>query len=151
MAQSMAGQLADFDATALIYLRDGGQAPGQTLARELGLPASGLDIRYPLSRVLDKAPGWLRPTLLVVKELTYRMTAPKPAPSDEEPLPPSGTRVILFDDSASTGRTIRTALKILATQGIPRECVCVTVLRCGSRARPLVDHFAMSRRVSFVR
>lgn len=151
MARSMSGQLADFDARALVYIRDGGQAPGQTLARELGLPARGLDIRYPMSRVLDTTSSWLHPPLLAVKELAYRMTEPRPEPSSEEPLPPTGTRVILFDDSASSGRTIRAALQILAARGIPRESVCVAVLRCGRRARPLVDHFAISRRVSFVR
>jgi len=149
LASSMAARLAAFDAGALVYVKDGGRIPGLALAGELGLPAVGLDIRYPLSRVLHDAPPWLGIPLLAVKELAYRLTAPEPGRAAEEPLPPPGTRVILFDDSASSGRTIRAALSLLAARGIPRDSVRVAVLRCGPRARPLVDCFGLSRRVRF--
>jgi hypoxanthine phosphoribosyltransferase len=123
-------------------LQRGGQIPGQALADELGLPASGLDIRYPLSRLLDRSPSWARPALFAFKELAYRATPPSADPTTADPLPPSGTRVILFDDSASSGRTIRLALEVLEQGGIPREDIVVAVLRCGPRARGLVDHYA---------
>ena len=151
LARGLAGRLSGFRASALVYLMEGGRAPGLALAEELGLPARGLDIRYPLSRTLDAAPRWLRPPALAVKELAYRLTEPRPAGPKGEQLPSAGDRVVLFDDSASSGRTIRAALGILAARGIPRESVQVVVLRCGGRARPLVDHFAISRRVTFVR
>jgi hypoxanthine phosphoribosyltransferase len=151
MARSLADRLSGLEADALVYVRDGGRAPGRALADALGLPAIGLDVRYPLSRALDSTSGWLRIPLLAVKELTYRLTAPRPGNGSTDALPPAGSRVILFDDSASSGRTVAAALQILSAAGIPRERVCVTVLRCGPRARGLVDCFAIGRRVTFSR
>jgi adenine/guanine phosphoribosyltransferase-like PRPP-binding protein len=142
LARSLAGGLASHEARALVYLRRGGQVPGQALADELGLPASGLDIRYPVSRLLDRAPAWARPALFAIKELAYRATHPRIDAVATDALPAPGTRLILFDDSASSGRTLRRALEILASAGIPREKIAVAVLRCGRRARGLVDHYA---------
>ena len=149
LARSLAKRLAGHDASALVYLRRGGQIPGLALADQLGLPASGLDIRYPISRMLDAAPSWARPALFAVKELAYRATVPSIEPVATDPLPAPGTRVILFDDSASSGRTIRRALTVLERNGIPRDKVMVAVLRCGPHARRLVDHYALESRVSF--
>jgi len=151
LARSLAPRLAGLGARALVYLGQGGQEPGLELADALGLPACRLDIRYPLSRIIDGAPAWSRPALFAIKELAYRATMPGPTPAGAGELPEPSTRVILFDDSASSGRTIRTALRVLAEHGIPRECVTVAVLRCGRGARAVVDHYATAARVRMAR
>lgn len=93
--------------------------------------------------MLDVAPSWARPLLFAVKELAYRATAPETDRQTTDPLPEAGTRVILFDDSASSGRTIRRALEVLDRHGISRDRVAVAVLRCGPRAREVVDCWAL--------
>lgn len=151
LARELAGPLTGFEPEAVVFIRCGGEAPGLAIADELGLPARGLDVRYPLSRLIERAPRALRPALLAVKELAYRAAPPRAADERDCRLPVAGTRVVLVDDSASSGRTVRAALAILDAHGIPRRSVRVAVVRCGPRAQPLVDAYALTERVVFTR
>jgi hypoxanthine phosphoribosyltransferase len=149
LAQSLAPRIAGFSPTTVVFLGQGGAAAGEALASSLGVPAAMLDVRYPLSRVLARVGPLSRAFLLPLKELAYRLTRP----AHRGVLPDLGPdpRVALIDDSASSGRTLRIALETLAGLGVPRERVCVAVLRCGPRARGLVDVFALEEPVAFVR
>jgi hypoxanthine phosphoribosyltransferase len=137
----LAAQLSGFGATAVVYLRRGGEAPARAIAAELGLPLFPLDVRYPHSRSLERIPIWARPPLFLFKEILYRLGHPVPAPDAGRslPAPDPADRLLLVDDSASSGRTIAAALRILAERGWTRERIRVAVLRCGARARPWVD------------
>lgn len=151
LARELAGRLTGFEPQAVVYVRRGGEAPGLAIADELSLPACEIDIRYPLSRLLELTPRALRPALLVVKEIAYRAARPRAADESRLRLPDAGTRVVLVDDSASSGRTVRAALASLEAHGIPRSAVRVVVVRCGRRARPLVDAYALAEPVLFTR
>jgi adenine/guanine phosphoribosyltransferase-like PRPP-binding protein len=149
MARSLCTHLAPFGPRGVVYMHRGGAVPGLTVAAHMGIPAWKLDLRYPVSRALDLAPPLLRAMLWPAKEALYRIGSPTwRAPVY---LPPVGTRVALVDDSAGSGKTIAAALGALHSFGIGRESVMVAVLRCGKRARKLVDCWITDERVVFVR
>jgi hypoxanthine phosphoribosyltransferase len=150
LAHALAGELAPFEPEAVVYVRSGGELAGRSIARALGVRSSGLDIRYPATRLIERLPRTLRPVLFAVKELLYRATRPAAVDPAGEPLPRPGSRTVLVDDSASSGKTLRTALEVLSRWGIERRQVRVAVLRCGRRARTVVDHFAITEPVTFV-
>ncbi len=103
----------------------------------LQIPVIGIDVRYPHSRTMDRAPRAARPFLFAAKEILYRCTLPAPGPS---PLPAHlPTPLLLVDDRASSGKTLLVALDLLAAAGILRSDVLVAVERCGRRAAHLVD------------
>jgi hypoxanthine phosphoribosyltransferase len=140
-ALALAPKLAGFGATAIAFLRRGGEAPARLIAEQLDLPLFPLDVRYPLSRLIERAPPAARPLLFLCKEAAYRLGSPVPAPGAvlAVPRPGPGERLLLVDDSASSGRTLAGALRLLAGRGWTRDRVRVAVLRCGPRARALVD------------
>jgi hypoxanthine phosphoribosyltransferase len=139
--KALAERVAPFRPSAVIFIRDGGELLGRSLARHLSVPAFGLDLSYPLRRRLDRLPLPLRAALWPVKELVYRVTRPRLAPGALDDGTPRADRAILVDDTASSGRTISAAVEALAARGIPRSALRVVVLRCGPRAKPLVDEY----------
>ncbi|HUT76868.1 MAG TPA: hypothetical protein VM285_04235 [Polyangia bacterium] len=140
-ALTLAAELAGFGASGVVCLGRGGEAPARVIAAELGLPLIALDVRYPHSRLLERVPLCARPPLFLFKEILYRLGRPVPAPDAGRSLPAPGLadRLLLVDDSASSGRTLEVALGVLADHGWPRDRIRVAVLRCGARARSLVD------------
>ncbi len=125
---------------AVVCVDTGGRPLGQLLAQHSRLPLFGLDIRYPGSRVLDNLPRQLVPLLWPFKELSYKLTAPRPAQNHPaQTLLSSYNRLALVDDSASSGKTLQAALEHLFRAKIPRDKVTIIVGRCGQRARHLVD------------
>jgi hypoxanthine phosphoribosyltransferase len=149
LAAGLAPRVAVFAPTAVVFPGHGGAVAGRSLASALGVPAVMLDVRYPLTRVLASLPPVPRALLWPFKEIAYRLTGP--ALRDPPPGLAPGSRVALVDDSASSGRTLRLALEILSDLGISRDRVCVAVLRCGPRARALVDVHALEHPVIFRR
>ena len=144
LASRLSERLSDFCPKRVVYLETGGEPVGKAVARQLNLPSQGLDISYPASRI--EWP-WLKALLWPLKELIYRMTVP----SIRSPLGqmPKSERLVLIDDSAGTGRTLRVALDALRELGIDESLVRVAVIRCGKRARSLVDYFEIGERVLF--
>jgi hypoxanthine phosphoribosyltransferase len=137
-ALELVPRLAAFDPAAIVYVASGGRLPGTVVAEALGLPLHGLDIRYPFSRLASRVPPAVRALAWPVKEILYRLGEPRTR-GDGGSLPAPGTRVILIDDSASSGKTISVAVAELARNGLERRDVLVAVLRCGRRARGVVD------------
>ncbi len=139
MAGTLAAQLADFDPQAVVYIHSQGHFFGELIARSYGADLFKLDLRYPFSRVLTSIPRPLHVPLWPLKELIYKVSAPSFNGAVQLPRP--GVRITLVDDSASSGRTIRIALRILEDNGHKRKDIRVAVFRCGGRARELVDHY----------
>jgi hypoxanthine phosphoribosyltransferase len=150
LAHVLADELVSFEPEAVVYIHSGGRVPGRAIAEALDVPSSRIDIRYPATRLIGRLPRSLRPFLFALKELLYRATRPDLVDLVCESLPPAGSRVVLVDDSASSGKTLRAALLVLGSRGIDRDRVRVAVLRCGLRARPDVDHFAIAEPVMIV-
>jgi adenine/guanine phosphoribosyltransferase-like PRPP-binding protein len=147
MIHRLAQKVGSFKPQMVVYLKDGGKQIGMELAKELGIPARGLDISYPLSRRLNKAPRPLKVLAWPVKELIYRLSSPV----SSEPFTGIGDidRFALVDDSASSGKTLKAALRALRQVGIDRSRVKTATLRCGPRARPVVDFFEIEEPVLF--
>ena len=147
MAGALVAQLADFDPQAVVYIHSQGLFFGQLIACSYSADLFKLDLRYPFSRVLASIPRPLLIPLWPLKELMYRVSAPSFRGAVQLPRP--GVRITLVDDSASSGRTIRMALSILEDNGHKRKDIRVAVLRCGGRARELVDHYVTGNPVIF--
>lgn len=138
-ARELAQKLRGFSPEIVVYVAEGGAAAGLAVAEELEIPSAALDLSYPATRFFRRFPPFLAAIAGPVKELLYRATRPK---LNARPVGiTAGARVALVDDSASTGRTLKAAAAALAEIGVKREMVSVAVLRCGKRARGLVDHF----------
>lgn len=131
----------------VVYIERGGEPVGRGIAATLGIPAQGLAVRYPASPVLERLPATLRTALWPLKELLYRAAPPQTAATAVPPSLPARARMLLVDDTASSGRTLDLALRVLADAGHPRERVVTAVIRCGSRARPVVDFHLLEERV----
>ena len=149
LALKLVPAIRRFDPTAVVYVHRGGTVIGRALSTALGLPCHRLDIHYPLTLPLRRVPAPLATLALPLKELCYRLTEPRALDPGSKRLPGSTDRVVLVDDSASSGRTIRTALAILEDHGIPRSRIEVAVIRCGPRARRIVDHHVLDRPARF--
>lgn len=145
LASRLARKLASFSPKRVIYIENGGRTAGEAVARALEIPASGLDIGYPMSRFGRASTRFL---LLPIKELAYRLTSPRLRHA--VPPFPSGERLALVDDSASSGKTLRAAFRVLRQMGVDNELIKVAVIRCGKKARPYVDHFEVAEPVLFV-
>ncbi len=132
-----------------MYLKEGGRRLGEILAQALGAPVHGIDVSYPLSRILNALPGPVRGFAWPVKELSYRLSDPKMGalPVPQKTL--KNQRILLADDSASTGRSLRAVQNALRDAGIPRDQIRVVVFRCGVRAMNEVDWFETGDRVLF--
>lgn len=149
LAKKLAHMLAGFDPQLVVYIENGGSEAGLAVASELGIPSAALDLSYPASRFFDRSSPSLKVLSGSVKEILYRTTRPR---LNSRPFGiPVGVRVALVDDSASTGRTVDAAMEVLTEMGVDRDMVRVAVLRCGPRARHVVDHFIRGDRVRFSR
>ena len=146
LASRLATRLSDFEPKQVLYLKRGGERVGKEIARILGLPSQGLDICYPVSRIERT---WLSALIWPLKELIYRMAAPTIKNSLNSISIPITERLALVDDSAGTGRTLRIALDALRGLGVDESLIRVAVIRCGKRARSLVDHFEIGEPVLF--
>ncbi|MCP4600557.1 MAG: hypothetical protein GY847_08510 [Proteobacteria bacterium] len=148
LAIDLACRLAPMKPDVVLYLEKGGRAVGLTVAGELKVPAIGLDISYPLSRLLNKAPPVAQIAAWPVKEIIYRLASPRL----NKPLAELANvgKVALVDDSASSGRSLKVAFNALRAAGICRCDIRVAVIRCGPRARSIVDHFEVTQPVLFV-
>ncbi len=145
-ARRLADTLAPFSPTKVLYIASGGEALGRAIAAQLLVPVDALDICYPASRVTAKP---VRRAIFPFKELLYRFT--RPVVNLKIKLhAASNERVVLVDDSAATGRTLRVALSTLKAAGIPRERVRTAVYRKGSGVAELVDCYETTSRVRFV-
>ena len=149
LAHELARSVAPFGPSAVIYLHRGGAPVGRTMAAALDVPCFRLDVRYPATALLRRLPRPVEVLAFPLKELAYRLTAPRAVDGSDAAWPAPTERVVLVDDSASSGRTVRAALAALARRGFPRERISVAVIRCGAGARDVVDHFALSAPVRF--
>ncbi len=131
---------AEFAPRSVTYLHSGGKEPGVVVSRFLELPLYRIDIRYPISRSLENAslPGKIAG--MAVKELLYRTTEPEVCPGGCS-LPPAGDPTLLVDDSASSGKTLKLAIRTLAENGIEPRLVKTLVVRCGKGAQSMVDYY----------
>ncbi|MCP4679510.1 MAG: hypothetical protein GY854_29275 [Deltaproteobacteria bacterium] len=148
LSRKLAKRLAPFAPDIVVYVEQGGAVIGQEVARELMISAIGLDISYPLSRLLNRAPSAVKLAAWPIKELVYRLASPglRTAIGGID----ATYRVALVDDSASTGRSLQVAVRTLEAAGIERRNIEIAVIRCGSRARSIVDHFETEQPVLFV-
>lgn len=143
LAKILAESMGPFQPKIIVYLQHGGTLPGVTVAQALGIPSTGLDVSYPLGRALNRTPRALHPFIWPLKETLYRIR--KPTMRDLSISLGKHARIGLVDDTASTGRTLSIALDFLISNGIERQQIEVGVLRCGRRARNLVDHFVETK------
>ena len=148
LACKLSRRLMPFAPELVVYIEQGGKTVGLAIARELGVPALGLDISYPLSRKMNRAPQLIQGLLWPAKELVYRLSSPRLNSTFTGM--EKGKRVALVDDSASSGRSLKAALSTLEHAGIDRSQIQVAVIRSGSRAHQFVDYFELSQPVLFV-
>jgi len=137
-ALELASRARGFDPQAVLSILTGGAEVGGAIAEALGVPAYGLDLSYPWSRLAARVPAPLRLGLWPLKELAYRIGGPRLAGGSIDRLPRL-ERAVLADDSASSGRTLRVAIEALERRGLPRGTLFVAVIRCGRGAEHLVD------------
>ncbi len=148
LALKLAHKIAPFDPDMVVYLNQGGRCAGLTVAEALGIPAEGIDLSYPLSRFLNRAPGILQIFAWPLKEIAYRFLKPRlNAPLNKRI---KANRIALIDDSASTGRSLKAGIRALKDVGIDRTQIQVAVLRRGRRASAFVDHFEIDKPVLFI-
>lgn len=133
-----------FAPEAVLCILTGGAEVGQAIAGALAVPAYGLDLSYPWSRLIARAPPPMRLCLWPLKEITYRTGRPRLADGSAAALP-RVERAILVDDSASSGRTLRAAIEVLESRGLPRAALFVAAIRCGRGAKSLVDAYVTDR------
>ena len=135
-AKIAADALSPFVPDMVIYIEKGGRPLGDALATHFGVRAIGIDIAYPLSRLSHPLL-----TLLVFpfKEVVYRLTRPRVIDMNhiEGPLQLC-RRLLLVDDTASSGKTLRLALGALELLNYKDE-IRVVVGRAGANARALTD------------
>lgn len=114
---------------------------GEALAQRFNVPALGIDVAYPLSR-LPRIIRWIG---FPMKEIAYRLTSPR-LMGQPEVLDHLDTnaKLLVVDDSASSGKTLCIVRDALARRGHRGE-LRVVVGRLGQRAVPLVDA-ALNRR-----
>ena len=145
-AEAFAEALRPFAPTRVVYIETGGARLGTHLAAVLAIPCEGLPIRYPRSHRSPFAKALLFP----LKEVMYRLQRPK-AQGALKLLATADDRIVLVDDSASSGRTLRLALSALEERGIPRDRTRTAVYRRGSRAAAVTDLFRTKHPVHFSR
>ncbi len=145
----LARRMEDFAPNLVVYLERGGAVVGGCIGDQLGVPVVGIDVSYSLSRTLSRLPRVGEVVAWPIKEVSYRFGEPR---LNRLPRDLSGAeRIALVDDSASSGKSLKLALRSLEKLGFDRRRVCVGVIRCGSRARSIVDYFEIGRPVLFER
>lgn len=143
-AEGLAEKLRDFAPARVVFIKTGGERMGKSIATALGIPVQGLDIRYPASRVSKP----LRRGLFPIKELLYKLSRPSVRSSFDLSLN-NAERIVLVDDSASSGKTLRLALQYLQNLGLDRSQIRTVVYRRGPGAADVVDCFETVDRVFF--
>jgi hypoxanthine phosphoribosyltransferase len=97
-----------------------------------------LNIGYPLSRLPHPLLHWMA---FPIKEVVYRLTRPRlvdnPTAFPVHPL--TGEKILLVDDTASSGKTLKIAFDFLITSGAHAKDIRVAVGRAGQRVRSLLD------------
>jgi hypoxanthine phosphoribosyltransferase len=142
----LAERARTFAPEAVLCVLTGGAEVGSAIAEALGVPMYGIDLRYRWSRLAAGAPAALRPGLWPLKELAYRIGRPRVAGESIDALPRL-ERAVLVDDSASSGRTLRAAMEALERRGLGRGSLFVAAIRCGPRAKGLVDAWITDRAI----
>ena len=134
--------LAPFVPERVVYIDRGGRALGRALATRFNVPANSLNIGYPLSRLPHPLLYWMA---FPIKEVVYRLTRPGLVePPTSFPLHLlTGEKILLVDDTASSGKTLRIAFNLLASSGARAKDIRVAVKRAGPRVRALVDAAAI--------
>ena len=126
-------KLGPFVPDHILYIERGGRSLGLALADQLKVDASGIDIGYPLSRLSHPL---LRALVFPIKEICYRLSRPRlvrpPALLTERRL--EAKKILLVDDSASSGKTLDIAVHLLESAGVNPIDVHVAVGRAGKRA-----------------
>ncbi len=148
-SMALAKKLKEFQPQIIVYIENGGRIVGETISEEMHLPLFSLDIRYPFSRLMDKTPWALRPLLLFSKEIFYRFSSPTLSPKRIDIA--STNKIALVDDSASSGKTLKIALDILKQNCFESCNIQTAVVRCGKRALPIVDHYALMKRAILIK
>jgi adenine/guanine phosphoribosyltransferase-like PRPP-binding protein len=143
-ASRLADRLKAHGPKSVVYLETGGALVGQIVAQVLDVPLLGLDIRYPLSRV---ARFPLNLLTFPFKEIVYRVTVP--SIGTRRPIPTDGP-VALVDDTAGTGRSLALAKDLLVASGVERSSIRTAVVRCGRRARRVVDFYEIESPMVFM-
>ena len=148
-SKALAEKLKEFQPEIIVYIENGGRIVGETISKDMHLPLYSLNIRYPFSRLMDRAPSALRPLLLLSKEIFYRFSTPGLLPPKKAII--SAKKIVLVDDSASSGKTLRTAIGFLKKhQG--KSCQIKTaVVRCGKNAIPIVDYYSLIKRAVLIK
>lgn len=146
-ARDLKPRVLKFAPDTVVYIEEGGKTFGLAIAKELGIPAVGVDIGYPLSSSLNSKKRAVRVLAWPLKELVYKFSKPtlRKKMDDTRKL----GRVLLVDDSASSGRSIETAVAYLGSRGVDRCEITIAVFRCGSKAKSLVDFFETAEPVLF--
>jgi hypoxanthine phosphoribosyltransferase len=144
--RELAARARAFSPDVVLCVLEGGAAVGREVGLALGVPTLGLDLSYGWSRLLSRAPAPLRLALWPLKEIAYRISGPRLGAGAVDALPRGG-RAVLVDDTASSGRTLRAAFEALEPRGLPRAALFVAVIRCGARAKPLVDAYVTDDRL----
>ena len=140
----LASRAGPFEPEAVLGILEGGAEVARAMAEALGVPMYGLDLSYGWSRRLARLPAPLRLGLWPLKELSYRSSVPRLADGSIEHLPHLG-RAVLVDDSASSGRTLETAIEALGRRGLARSSLFVAAIRCGRLSQRLVDAWITDR------
>ena len=134
-------QLEGFAPDAVLFIERGGRPLGEALAQRYHVPAIGIDVAYPLSRLSHRTIRWMA---FPVKELAYRLTSPRLiSETDDLSHIDTAANLLIVDDSASSGKTLGVVRKELASMGHLGQNR-VAVGRLGRRAVPWVDA-ALSR------
>jgi hypoxanthine phosphoribosyltransferase len=141
----LADKISRHQPESIVYLERGGKTVGRAVAEALNIQAHGMDLRYPLSR-LDMFP--LNLLTFPVKAIAYHHT--EPDVRSFEWRPPRGP-MALVDDSASSGRSLHRARRVLLDSGVAPESIITAVVRCGRRARSVVDYFEFEEPAIFLR
>ncbi len=138
-AEYLVKSLQSFSPQKVIYIETGGKNLGQELAKLLGIELQSLDVRYPFSRI--KSP-FLKAVLFIAKEALYKLTSPSINKTCEVKVN-SQDRILLVDDTASSGKTLSLAIEHLKSFGVSREKIKTAVMRCGKKASCVVDFSIM--------
>jgi hypoxanthine phosphoribosyltransferase len=137
-AAALRRKLSPFVPDRVIYIERGGRALGIALAAGFNVPSFGIDIGYPLSRLPHPL---LYAAVFPIKEICYRLTRPRlvsrPRFLGDKQL--RTENILLVDDTASSGKSLEIASKLLREAGVSPRNLRVVVARRGRRADALVD------------
>jgi hypoxanthine phosphoribosyltransferase len=129
-------KLSGFKNSIVVAIAEGGIPLGLAASEFLKTALIELNIRYPLSRLSARAP-FLKPVLWPFKELIYKMTSPSWQGS--LPVLKREDKILLIDDTVSSGKTVNCALEVLKKKGIKQKNITVATYRAGKKGKKMVD------------